>query len=301
MRLLIKNLIPMLFLSSAVLVTMPNIAHAEVISTEVVIDYTKFTLVSSRRVTRAVSEFTLKATAQNKSGTVFNNVKASLSSVPGNITIIDGDLDFGTITADSSAISSDEFTLQINLRQAYSLADLVWLVNGDSPAPPPPPVDKPSAVGFFMSIDNNVIKGEVDNKSHKNWIEVLAWSSGLSNSGSTHMGGASGAGKANLQDIAVTKFLDASTTALLLASAKGTYFDEVKIDIIKSCGRNNYTQYALTLNDVIISSVSSGGSGGEDKLTENVTFNMRSLETVYTPVSSKCELEQPIYSFQSYD
>jgi hypothetical protein len=40
MRLLIKNLIPMLFFSRAVLVTMPIIAHAEVISTEVVIEYT---------------------------------------------------------------------------------------------------------------------------------------------------------------------------------------------------------------------------------------------------------------------
>jgi type VI secretion system secreted protein Hcp len=154
-----------------------------------------------------------------------------------------------------------------------------------------------------MSIDNNVIKGEVDSGSHKDWIQVLAWSWGLSNSGTTHMGGGAGAGagKANLQDISLTKFLDASTPALILASATGRYFDEVKIDIIKLCGQSKYTQYALTLNEVIISSVSSGGSGGQDKLTENVSFNMRSVETMYTPVDSKCRLEQPIYSFQSYD
>lgn len=301
MRLLIKNVIPLLLLMAGVLATAPTTAVAEIHAEQITIDNNNLVLVSSRRVTRTVSEYTLRAVASNTSSQTFDNVKASLISVPANFTVVEGNLDFGTLTGTGSETSSDDFTIQINLRVDYSLNDLVWKIEGDiRPPPPTPPDSTPSETGLFLSIDNNVIKGEVDNQSHKDWIQVLAWNSGSSNSGSTHFGGGGG-GSANLENINLTKFLDASTPSLLLASASGRYFHEVKIDVIKLCGRNKYTQYALTLNDVIISSVSSGGSGGEDKLTENVSFNMRSLETMYTPVDEKCRLDQPIYSFQSYD
>jgi len=34
---------------------------------------------------------------------------------------------------------------------------------------------------------------------------------------------------------------------------------------------------------VIITSISTGGSGGEDRLTENVTLNFAEFKTEYTP------------------
>src|SRR5262245_29190635 len=37
---------------------------------------------------------------------------------------------------------------------------------------------------------------------------VLAFSWGLSNTGTTHVGGGGGAGKANVQDLSLTKFID---------------------------------------------------------------------------------------------
>ncbi|MDN3722726.1 type VI secretion system tube protein Hcp [Roseibium salinum] len=40
------------------------------------------------------------------------------------------------------------------------------------------------------------IKGEAQDKSHKDKIDVLSWSWGASQSGTTHMGGGSGSGKA---------------------------------------------------------------------------------------------------------
>lgn len=40
---------------------------------------------------------------------------------------------------------------------------------------------------------------------------VLAWSWGASNSGTTHMGGGGGAGKANVQDLSLTRSTDAQS------------------------------------------------------------------------------------------
>jgi len=43
----------------------------------------------------------------------------------------------------------------------------------------------------------------------------------------------------------------------------------------------------VTLEDVIISSVSNGGSGGEDRLTENVTLNFARVKVDYTAQDAK--------------
>lgn len=301
MRLLINILSLWLFLVTALLASMPSLAVAEVLGEEVSIDHNNFTLVNSRRVTRTVSEYTIRALAQNTSAIELDNVKASLVSVPSSITIVDGNLDFGLIAGNSSVLSSDEFTIQINLRQAFSLADLVWKIEGD--LPPPPPNTSPTETGIFMSIDNNAIKGEATSSSHKDWITLLSWSEGSSNSGTTHMGPDSGGGRINIQGVNVLKWLDSSDPELRLAILTGRRFDEVKIDVIKSCGgdRGIYTKYAITLNDVLVTSLSSGGSGGQDRLVESVSFDMSSIETMYTPVGPDCRLEQPIYSFQSYN
>ncbi len=55
------------------------------------------------------------------------------------------------------------------------------------------------------------VKGESKDKSHKDEIDVLAWSWGVSQSGSMHMGGGGGSGKVNAQDLSVTKYEPTST------------------------------------------------------------------------------------------
>lgn len=298
MRLLQNVLFGMLFVFTSMSAFISSFAVAEILDTQIVIDHSNFTLVSSKRVTRTVSEYTIRADAKNITAFEIKNVTATLISVPGNITIVDGNLNFGLVTANATVTSSDTFIIRIDLRQAYSFVDLKWKIEGDLP---PPPASTPSAVGIFMSIDKNVIKGEVNHASHKDWIDVLAWSEGSSNAGTTH--GSTGGttdGLFNLGEVSVTKALDTATVPLKLAIASGRIFDEVKIDVIKECGGNKYTQYAITLNLVLVTSSSNGASGGQDRLVESITLNTSSIETMYTPVGEKCRFENPIYSLVSY-
>jgi type VI secretion system secreted protein Hcp len=297
MRLLQNVLFGMFFVFTSMSAFISSFAVAEIIDTKVVIDHSNFTLVSSRRVTRTVSEYTIRAVAKNLTAIEIKNVTAKIISTPSNITIVDGNVNFGVLAANASAASSDEFTIKIDLRQAYSLADLKWEINGE----PAPPTSGPAAVGIFMSIDKNAIKGDVNNRSHKDWIEVLAWSEGSSNSGTTHQNSGGTVGKFNLGDVSVMKYLDSASLDLRMAIAAGRYIEELKIDVIKDCGGNKYTQYAITLNQVLVSSLSNGASGGQDRLVENVTFNTASIETMYTPVGKDCRFENPIYSLVSYN
>jgi type VI secretion system secreted protein Hcp len=73
------------------------------------------------------------------------------------------------------------------------------------------------AVDMFMKFEGDKFKGESRDKTHPAEIDVLAWSWGMSNSGTAHMGGGAGAGKANIQDVSLTKYVDASSAALMLA------------------------------------------------------------------------------------
>lgn len=294
MKLIMKYIRSVLLLAACLLAIIPAVSTAAVLNPEVVIDNNNFVVVSSRRVGRTASEYTLRAVVNNTGARQFTNVTATLTSIPANISIVDGSLNFGSVSGNANITSTDVFVIRVDLRVKTSFDDLIWQVNGDVPVVVPP---GPEQTGIFMSIDDNEIKGEVTSKSHKNWIELLGWTEGSSQSGSLHIGGG-GAGKVNIQDLSISKYLDSSSPLLRLAVAEGRIFSEAKIDIIKSCGGRNYTQYAITLTPALLTSISAGGSGGEDRLTENASINFSRIETMYTPVGPDCRLETPIYSYQ---
>jgi type VI secretion system secreted protein Hcp len=138
------------------------------------------------------------------------------------------------------------------------------------------------AMDMFIKIGD--IKGESVDKVHKEKIDVLAWSWGVSNSGTTHMGGGGGSGKANVQDLSFTKYVDAASHALLQASCIGTHFPKANLIVRKAAGKGEPLEYIkIELEEVLVTSVSTGGSGGEDRLTENVSLNFAKVKFEYTP------------------
>ena len=104
--------------------------------------------------------------------------------------------------------------------------------------------------------------------------EVLAWSWGASQSGSFHSGGGGGSGKANVQDISLTRYLDDQSVTFLMRLVEGQVINTAVI------ARENLT---IRLQDVIVTSYSVGGSGSTSKKqepqTENITLNFRKVTT----------------------
>jgi type VI secretion system secreted protein Hcp len=102
----------------------------------------------------------------------------------------------------------------------------------------------------------------------------------MSNSGSAHVGGGAGAGKVNVQDLSFTKYIDKSTPDLLLACCNGKHFDTATLTVRKA-GEKPLEYLIITMEDLIVTSVSTGGSSGEDRLTENVTLNFARVKVNY--------------------
>jgi type VI secretion system secreted protein Hcp len=134
------------------------------------------------------------------------------------------------------------------------------------------------AVDMFIKI--GTLKGESKDKTHKGEIDVLAWSWGMSNSGSAHVGGGAGAGKVNVQDLSFTKYLDLSSPDLMLACCNGKHIDSATL-VVRKAGEQPLEYLKIKLTEVLVTSVSTGGSGGEDRLTENVTLNFAKVNVDY--------------------
>jgi type VI secretion system secreted protein Hcp len=140
------------------------------------------------------------------------------------------------------------------------------------------------AVDMFLKIDG--IKGESHDAAHKDEIDVLAWSWGASQSGSAQSGGGGGAGKVSVQDISITKYVDKATPLILKACCNGQHVKEINL-VVRKAGEKPLEYLKLKLSDCLVSSVSTGGSGGQDRLTENVSLNFAKFQFTYTAQDAK--------------
>lgn len=136
------------------------------------------------------------------------------------------------------------------------------------------------AVDMFLKLDG--IDGESQDATHAKEIDVLAWSWGASQSGTTHMGQGGGGGKVNVQDLSITKYVDSATNNLLQRTFDGKHIKEATL-VVRKAGGTPLEYLTIKMTDVMVSSVSTGGSGGEDRLTENVVLNFSKVEIIYKP------------------
>jgi type VI secretion system secreted protein Hcp len=136
------------------------------------------------------------------------------------------------------------------------------------------------AVDMFIKIGD--IKGEAQDQKHKGEIDVLSWSWSAINNGSAHLGGGGGSGKVHVHDLSFTKYMDKASPSLLLACCSGKHFPQACLTFRKA-GAKPVEYCKIKLTQVLISSVGHGGSGSEDRLTEQVSLNFSKVDFEYTP------------------
>ena len=137
----------------------------------------------------------------------------------------------------------------------------------------------------FLKIDG--IPGESTDDKHKDWIEVMSYSSGVSQmaGGDRSTGGAASGGRCDHQDFSIVKTLDKASPTLDLFCCNGTHIKNVAVELCRATGnKEKYMEYKM--EDVIISSVSVGGGGGGVP-TESVTFNYGKMTWNYIQTDHK--------------
>ena len=141
----------------------------------------------------------------------------------------------------------------------------------------------PLAFDMFLKID--VIPGESTDDKHKDWIELLSFSHGVSQPSRVVGGGATEPCKHD--DFSLVKMLDKASPKLVLYSCNGKHIPEVTIELCRATGdKQKYMEYVLS--DVIVSSVKpSAGTRSNDTLPlEEVSFNYGKIEWTYTIIGA---------------
>ena len=133
-----------------------------------------------------------------------------------------------------------------------------------------------AAVDMFIKIGN--IKGESTDKVHKEEIDVLAWSWGVSKGTARTKKGL--LPPACITDLSFTKFIDSATPELILNGVSGENIPTAILTVRKA-GETPIEYLKLEMSNVSVSSFTTGGSGGEDRLTENVTLQFQSVKGTY--------------------
>ncbi|HET6280297.1 MAG TPA: type VI secretion system tube protein Hcp [Polyangia bacterium] len=136
------------------------------------------------------------------------------------------------------------------------------------------------AVDMFMKIDD--VEGETSSKEFPKNIDVISWNWGMTQSGSAQTGTGAGSGKVNVHDLTFTKYIDSSTHNLMKMCCNGKHFKLATLTVRKA-GGTPLPYLVIKLHDGLISGVHTGGNGGDDRFTENVTLNFAKFEVSYTP------------------
>ena len=137
------------------------------------------------------------------------------------------------------------------------------------------------------------IKGESLDDKHKDEIEVLSFSWGVTNAGGVSSGGGGGAGKATFQDLSIVHNLDKASPLLLKACATGTHLKEATITHRKA-GKGQQEFLIVKMNDIIITGVTHGGASGQP-VSENVTLAFAKVDLEYKPQKPDGSLDAGIH------
>jgi type VI secretion system secreted protein Hcp len=124
------------------------------------------------------------------------------------------------------------------------------------------------------------IKGESLDDKHKDEIEVLSYSWGVSNAGSMAHGSGGGEGKSTFHDLSFVHKVDKASPILMQACANGTHIKEAIITHRKA-GKGQQEYMIVKLNDVIITGIAHAGSG--DEHSENVSMAFSKVAFEYKP------------------
>ena len=137
------------------------------------------------------------------------------------------------------------------------------------------------------------IKGESLDSKHKDEIEVLSFSWGLTNSGSTTAGGGGGAGKATFQDISIVHKIDKASPLLMQACATGARLKEATITHRKA-GKDQQDYLIVKLNDIIITGVTDGDASGQGG-SETISLAFAKIDLEYKPQKADGSLDAGIH------
>ncbi|MDX2132087.1 MAG: type VI secretion system tube protein Hcp [Planctomycetota bacterium] len=137
------------------------------------------------------------------------------------------------------------------------------------------------AVDAFLKIDG--ITGEAMDSTHANWIDVLSFGYGVTQTSAASSGGGLTAGKANLNEFTFSQKVHLGSPEMFIRCCTGKTSPKADFVVRKSSGDAKPLEFLkITMKNVVITKVeASGGSSGDEIPTENVGMTAEEMSIYY--------------------
>ena len=133
------------------------------------------------------------------------------------------------------------------------------------------------AVDYFLKLDG--IAGESADENHTGWIQLMSFSTGASQVTSVAGTGGSGAGKADLADFSIMKYLDKATAPIFKALVMGTHIKTGSVEAVKAgAGGKPFLKYEFQEMFVTNQQL----SASSEIPTESVSFSYNQIKIEYS-------------------
>ena len=147
------------------------------------------------------------------------------------------------------------------------------------------------AADIFAKIGD--IKGESFDDKHKDEIEVLSWSWGITNAAMRAAGTGAGAGKASFHDLSFTHKIDKASPVLMKSCATGQHIKEATLSA-RRAGKGQQEYLTFKFRDVLVSSFQTTGTEELAAPTDSVSLAFAKIEVEYKPQKSDGSLGAPV-------
>ena len=146
------------------------------------------------------------------------------------------------------------------------------------------------AIDNFLKLDG--IEGEATHRDHRNEIELLSWSWGMTNpTTGASTGGGSGAGRPKAQSLLVVHRYDKASPLLLRFAASGRHIVSAVLSA-RRAGAGSRDFLKITLKEVFVSGLQMADNG--EGPVEQVTLDFTEIGFAYTPQTARGNAGTPV-------
>ncbi len=151
-----------------------------------------------------------------------------------------------------------------------------------------------AAADYFLKIDG--IDGESQDAKHAKEIDVISYSWGESQTGTSSQGGGMGAGKVQMQDFHFTMRVNTASPKLMLNCANGAHIKTAVLTCRKA-GKDQQEFLKVTFTDLLVSSYQTGGSNSSEVIpVDQISLNYSSIKFEYKAQKADGTLDGAITS-----
>jgi len=144
---------------------------------------------------------------------------------------------------------------------------------------------------YFLKLDG--IEGESIDEKYKGEIDVLSWSWGLSQTGTSGVSGGGGAGKAEIQSLQAVATTSKASPKLMLACASGQHIKEAVLTAARKKKKGKLQEFVIVkLTDVMISSYQIS-AGQRTPPVDSFSLNFTKIAFNYSAFKEDGSLDAP--------